>query len=166
MSDCTVNQNPNAEDLVDITLQTAEEVKRFKLEPRIALVSHSNFGSVESSVSSLIQKAVRMLHRDYPDLIVDGEMQANIAFDPELLNENFPFSKLKDKPANTLIFPTLAAANITQRMIAVATKHEIIGPILNGMNKPAHILRMGSSVDEIVNMIMIAVMDAVKKGEQ
>ena len=83
--------------------------------------------------------------------------------DAEFIN---PFSKLNDKPANTLIFPTLAAANITQRMISVATDHEIIGPILNGMNKPVHVLRMGSSVDEIVNMIMIAVMDAVKKGEQ
>jgi len=166
LSDCTVNQNPNAEDLVDITIQTAEEVKRFKIEPRIALLSHSNFGSVDSSVSQLIQKAIKMLHRDHPELIVDGEMQANVAFDTELLQENFPFSKLKDKPANTLIFPTLAAANISQRLISVATKHEVIGPILNGMNKPVHVLRMGSSVDEIVNMILIAVMDAIKKGEQ
>ncbi len=165
LSDCTVNQNPNAEDLVDITLQTAEEVKRFKIEPRIAMLSHSNFGSVDSTVSHLIQKAVKIMHRDHPELIVDGEMQANIAFDTEILQENYPFSKLKDQPANTLIFPTLAAANISQRLITVATKHEVIGPILNGMNKPVHILRMGSSVDEIVNMVMIAVMDAAKKDE-
>jgi len=165
LSDCTVNQSPNAEDLVDITLQTAEEVKRFKIEPRIAMLSHSNFGSVDSSVSQLIQKAIKILHRDYPELIVDGEMQANVAFDTEILQENYPFSKLKDQPANTLIFPTLAAANISQRLITVATKHEVIGPILNGMNKPVHVLRMGSSVDEIVNMVLIAVMDAVKKEE-
>lgn len=166
LSDCTVNQNPNAEDLVDITLQTAEEVRRFKIEPRIALLSHSNFGSIDSSVSRLIQKAVKMLHRDLPELIVDGEMQANVALDPELLEESFPFSKLNGEPANTLIFPTLASANISQRLIAQTTKHEVIGPILNGMNKPVHVLRMGSSVDEIVNMIMIAVMDAIKKGGQ
>ena len=165
LSDCTVNQDPNAEDLVDIALQTAEEVKRFKIEPRIALLSHSNFGSVDSSVSRLIQKAIKILHHDYPELIIDGEMQANVAFDAEFIKENFPFSKLRDKPANTLIFPTLAAANISQRLISVATKHEVIGPILNGMSKPVHVLRMGSSVDEIVNMIMIAVMDAIKKGE-
>jgi len=166
LSDCTVNQNPNAEDLVDITLQTAEEVKRFKIKPRIALLSHSNFGSVDSSVSHLIQKAVKILHRDYPDLIVDGEMQANVALDSELLQESFPFSKLNGGRANTLIFPTLAAANISQRLVAQTTKFEIIGPILNGMNKPIHVLRLGSSVDEIVNMVMIAVMDAIKKGEQ
>ena len=130
------------------------------------MLSHSNFGSVDSSVSHLIQKAVNILHRDYPDLIVDGEMQANVALDSELLQESFPFSKLNGGRANTLIFPTLAAANISQRLVAQTTKFEIIGPILNGMNKPVHVLRLGSSVDEIVNMVMIAVMDAIKKGEQ
>lgn len=166
LSDCTVNLNPNAEDLVDITLQTAEEVKRFKIEPRIALLSHSNFGSVDSSLSKMVQKAVKILHRDHPDLIVDGEMQANFALDADLLGESYPFSTLNGKRANTLIFPNLASANISQRLILQTTNNEVIGPILNGMKKPVHVLRMGSSVDEIVNMIMIAVMDAIKKGEK
>jgi malate dehydrogenase (oxaloacetate-decarboxylating)(NADP+) len=164
LSDCTVNDSPNAEDLVDITIQAADEVRRFKIEPRIALLSNSNFGSVDSSTAKLIQKTIKILHQNYPDLIVDGEMQADIALDPELRQESFPFSKLNGKTANTLIFPTLAAANISQRLVKQTSKYEVIGPILNGMNKPVHILRLGSSVEEIVNMIMIAVMDAAKKG--
>lgn len=164
LSDCTVNDAPDAEDLVDITIQAAEEVRRFKIEPRIALLSNSNFGSVDSSTAKLIRKTVKLLHEKYPDLIVDGEMQADVALDPDLRKENFPFSKLVNRPANTLIFPTLAAANISQRLVKQTSKFEVIGPILNGMNKPVHILRMGSSVEEIVNMIMIAVLDAAKKG--
>jgi len=164
LSDCTVNDSPDAEDLVDITIQAADEVRRFKIEPRIALLSNSNFGSVNSSTAKLIQKTIKLLHEKYPEMIVDGEMQTDMALDPELRNENFPFSKLGDRPANTLIFPTLAAANISQRLVKQTSKFEVIGPILNGMNKPVHILRLGSSVEEIVNMIMIAVMDAAKKG--
>jgi malate dehydrogenase (oxaloacetate-decarboxylating)(NADP+) len=164
LADCTVNDSPDAEDLVDITIQAADEVRRFKIEPRIALLSNSNFGSVDSSTAKLIRKTIKILHEKYPDLVVDGEMQADVALDPELRKENFPFSKLEEKSANTLIFPTLAAANISQRLVKQTSKYEVIGPILNGMNKPVHILRMGSSVDEIVSMIMIAVMDAAKKG--
>jgi malate dehydrogenase (oxaloacetate-decarboxylating)(NADP+) len=163
LSDCTVNQDPCDKDLVDIALQTAEEVRRFKIEPRIAMLSYSNFGTVKGNVTDCQRKAVEILHRDYPDLIVDGEMQASVALNPELAKKSFPFSKLNGKRANTLIFPNLAAANIAQKMVQEITDIEVIGPILNGMKKPVHILQMGSGVNEIVNMIMVAVMDAQKK---
>lgn len=163
MSDCTVNENPSVEDLVDITLQTVDEIRRFKIEPRIALLSYSNFGSANSALSRLIRQAVKILHTNYPELIVDGEMQANVALDAELMSENFPFSKLNGSKANTLIFPNLASANIAHKLIQETSDYEVIGPVLNGMNKPVHVLRIGSTVEEIVNMVMIAVMDAGKK---
>ncbi len=163
LSDCTVNQEPCAEELVDIALQTAEEVRRFGIEPRIAMLSYSNFGSVRGRVPDCQREAVAILHKEHPDLIVDGEMQASTALNPELAKESFPFSKLNGKAANTLIFPNLAAANIAQKIMQQTTDIEVIGPILNGMRKPAHILQMGSSVNEIVNMILVAVMDAQKK---
>ncbi|MCF6169992.1 MAG: NADP-dependent malic enzyme [Bacteroidales bacterium] len=163
LSDCTVNQEPCAKDLVDITLQTAEEVRRFKIEPRIAMLSYSNFGSVKGRVPDCQREAVEILHRDHPGLIVDGEMQASIAMNPELAKDSFPFSKLNGKKANTLIFPNLAAANIAQKLMQQITDIEVIGPVLNGMKKPAHVLQMGSGVNEIVNMIMVAVMDAQKR---
>jgi len=159
LADCTVNQNPVDMDLVDITLQTAEEVRKFKIEPRIAMLSYSNFGSIKSKGTSCPREAVRILHRDYPDLIVDGEMQASVALDPELMKNNFPFSKLDGKQANTLIFPNLDAANISQKLLQETGDLEVIGPILTGMKKSAHVLRFGSSVKEIVDMIMIAGMN-------
>jgi len=159
LGDCTVNQNPCEMDLVDITLQTAEEVKKFKIEPRIAMLSYSNFGSIKSTSTSCLREAVKILHKDYPELIVDGEMQASVALDPELMMTNFPFSKLDGKKANTLIFPNLAAANISQKLLQETGDLEVIGPILTGMKKSAHVLRMGSSVKEIVDMIMIAGMN-------
>lgn len=163
LSDCTVNQDPCAEDLVDIALQTADEVRRFKIEPHIAMLSYSNFGTVKGNATDCQRKAVEILHENHPDLIVDGEMQASVALNPELAKKSFPFSKLNGKAANTLIFPNLASANITQKMMQEVTDIEVIGPILNGMKKPVHILQMGSGVNEIVNMIMVAVMDAQKR---
>lgn len=160
LADCTVNQTPSEKDLVDITLQAAEEIKRFKIEPRIAMLSYSNFGSIKSDDTDCQRKAVEILHKDYPELIVDGEMQASVALDPELALNNFPFSKLNSKKANTLIFPNLAAANISQKLLQETANLEVIGPILTGMNKSAHVLRMGSSVKEIVDMIMVAGMNA------
>ena len=159
LADCTVNQNPCGEDLVDITLQAAAEVRKFKIEPRIAMLSYSNFGSIKSESTKCPREAVKILHRDYPELIVDGEMQASVALDPELMMNNFPFSKLGGKKANTLIFPNLDAANISQKLLQETADLEVIGPILTGMNKSAHVLRMGSSVKEIVDMIMIAGMN-------
>lgn len=159
LSDCTVNQHPSKDDLVDITLQTAEEVRKFKIEPRIAMLSSSNFGSVKSKSTNCPREAVKILHRDYPELIVDGEMQASVALDTELMMNNFPFSKLGGKKANTLIFPNLDAANISQKLLQETAGLEVIGPILTGMKKSVHVLRIGSSVKEIVDMIMVAGMN-------
>jgi malate dehydrogenase (oxaloacetate-decarboxylating)(NADP+) len=165
LSDCTVNKEPTAEELVAITIQTVEEIKRFRVEPRVALLSYSNFGSVKGILANKLRKAVEILHRDYPDLIVDGEMQASTALNLELMKENFPFTKFKGKPANVLIFPSLASANIAHKLIKELTEYEVIGPILNGMKKPVQVLTMGSAVNDIVNMIMVSVMDAQKVKE-
>jgi len=163
LADCTVNKNPSAEELVEITSLTASAVKSFKIEPNIAMLSYSNFGSVSDKRSQKIRKAVKILHEQHPDLSVDGEIQANIALDQELMKESFPFSKLLGKRVNTLIFPNLEASNIAYKILQKVSGSEVIGPILNGMNKPAHVLQMGSSVNEIVNMIMISVIDAQAK---
>jgi malate dehydrogenase (oxaloacetate-decarboxylating)(NADP+) len=163
LSDCTVNKEPSVEELVEITLQTAEEVRRLKIIPKIALLSYSNFGSVPGNLNNRLEEAVKILHRDYPDLIVDGEMQASVALDEVLQKESFPFCKLNGEAANTLIFPNLASANIAHKLLYETTEGDIIGPILNGMNKSVQILRLGSSVSEIVNMIMVAVMHVQKK---
>ncbi len=160
LGDCTVNKTPTTEDLVEITLQTAEIVKRFNLEPNIAMLSYSNFGSVDADDTVKVRDAVNILHEKYPELSVDGEIQANIALDQELMEESFSFSKILGKRVNTLVFPDLSSANIAYKLLNKAAGFEIIGPILNGMNKPVHVLQMGSGVNEIVNMIMVAVMDA------
>ncbi len=159
-ADCTVNKNPTTEQLVEITLQTAYAVKQFNLEPRVALVTYSNFGSNRGRIPDLARDAVAILHRDYPDLIVDGEIQANVALNPELIEENFSFSKLRGGPANVLIFPYLTAGNIAYKLMQEMGKFDVIGPIINGMSKSVHILQMGSSVTEIINMVMVAVIDA------
>lgn len=163
LSDCTVNLQPSAQEMVEITVQTAEAVRQFKVEPRIALLSYSNFGTVTSPLTIRQREAITILHRDYPDLIVDGEMQANAALNEEILQGSFPFSKLNGKRANTLIFPTLASANIAYKLLMELTEVEVVGPILNGMAKPVHVLQMGSSVSDIVNMIMIAGVDAINQ---
>jgi len=160
LGDCTVNKQPTTEDLVEITLQTAEIVKRFSLEPNIAMLSYSNFGSVDADDTIKVRDAVNILHEKHPELSVDGEIQANIALNQELMKESFSFSKILGKRVNTLIFPDLSSANIAYKLLNKAAGFEIIGPILNGMNKPVHVLQMGSGVNEIVNMIMVAVMDA------
>jgi malate dehydrogenase (oxaloacetate-decarboxylating)(NADP+) len=159
-ADCTVNKNPTAEELVEITLQTIYAVEQFKIKPRVAFVSYSNFGSNDGRVPSIQRNAVEIIHRDYPDLIVDGEMQANVALNPEMIKENFPFSKLNSEAANVLIFPYLTAGNIAYKLMQEMAHYEVIGPVINGMNKSVHVLNMGSSVTDIVNMVLIAVMDA------
>jgi malate dehydrogenase (oxaloacetate-decarboxylating)(NADP+) len=160
LADCTVNKNPTIEEMVEITLQTAYAIKQFKVEPRVAFVSYSNFGSNNGRIPEMQRKAVEILHREHPELIVEGEMQANVALDADILSEIFPFSKLSGKTANTLIFPYLTAANIAYKLLQSVTDNRIIGPIINGMNKSVHVLQIGSSVNEIVDMVMIAVMDA------
>jgi len=164
-ADTTVNMNPDADKLVEITLQTAASVKRFNIEPRIAILSYSNFGSVEGRIPIIVRDAVEKLHRDHPSLIVDGDMQANFALNNELLRENFPFSKLADGPANTLIFPYLTAGNISYKLMQEMGGAEAIGPVLMGLNKSIHVLQMGSSVSEIVNMVTIAAIDAQDKSQ-
>jgi len=160
-ADTSVNIVPSVQNLVDITLLTAEEVKKFNVEPNIALVSFSNFGSSQDGLDpKKVRETVAILHREYPDLIVDGEMQANFALNKELRKKKFPFSKLVDKDVNTLIFPNLSSGNIAYKMMQEIGEAEAIGPILMGMNKPIHILQIESSVREIVDMVSIAVVDA------
>lgn len=164
-ADTTVNIRPSTEELVKITLMTAHAVRQFNMVPRIALLSYSNFGSVNNAETATIRDAVAILHRDHPTLIVDGEMQANFALNKDLLNEKFPFSSLKQGLTNTLIFPNLAAGNIAYKLMQEIGGSEAIGPVLLGLNKSVHVLQLGSSVREIVNMVTIAVTDAqVKQG--
>ena len=160
LADATVNYNPTAEELADITVLVAHAVERFRLKPRIALLSYSNFGSSDSDEAIKVRNAVKLLHQNHPDLVVDGELQANFAMNHELLKEMFPFSKLSKKEANVLIFPNLSAGNIAYKLIQEMGVGETIGPILLGMEKPVHILQLGSSIREIVNMITISVVDA------
>jgi malate dehydrogenase (oxaloacetate-decarboxylating)(NADP+) len=159
-ADTTVNVNPTVEDLIDITLLANEAVKQLNIQPKIAMLSYSNFGSSESDETKKVREAVAFLHEHHPDVIVDGEMQANMALNSELRDEQFPFSALADKSANTLIFPNLASGNIAYKLVQELGGAEAIGPILLGMKKPVHILQLGSSIREIVNMVTIAVVDA------
>ncbi len=162
-SDCTVNRYPSVEELVEITLQTCKMVKEFKIVPRVAILAYSNFGSAAGEGPEKVIQAVKILHKQHPELIVDGELQMNIALNAKLMEELFPFSKLVGAPANTFIFPNLSAANIAYKMMQEMAKEEVIGPIINGFNKSVHVLQMGSSVSEIVNMVSIAVIDAQRK---
>jgi malate dehydrogenase (oxaloacetate-decarboxylating)(NADP+) len=159
-ADTTMNVDPSVQDLVDITVLTANSVREFNITPRIALLSYSNFGSTNGEVPNKMRDAVEILHKNYPGMIVDGEIQANFALNRELLKEQFPFSDLVNKRVNTLIFPNLASGNIAYKLMQEMGGAEAIGPILIGMKKPVHILQLGSSVREIVNMITIAVVDA------
>jgi malate dehydrogenase (oxaloacetate-decarboxylating)(NADP+) len=159
-ADTTMNVNPGVQDLVDITVLTANSVKQFNITPRIALLSYSNFGSADGESPQKMREATEILHNNYPGMIVDGEIQANFAVNNELLKEQFPFSDLVDKKVNTLIFPNLQAGNIAYKLMQELGGAEAIGPILIGMKKPVHILQLGSSVREIVNMVIIAVVDA------
>jgi len=165
LADTTMNIDPSAEDLVEITALTANCVKQFNIVPRIALLSYSNFGSVKGDIPQKVSKAVSILHEQYPGMIVDGDIQANFALNNDLLKEQFPFSELVNKNVNTLIFPNLVSGNIAYKMMQELADVEAIGPILLGMKKPAHILQLGCSVREIVNMVTIAVVDAQSRGK-
>ncbi len=161
-ADTTINVNPTAQELVDITVLVAKAVKQYNVVPKIALLSYSNFGSVEGDLPNKVRDAVSILHRDHPNFVVDGDLQANFALNEDLLEEHFPFSTLIGKKANTLIFPDLASGNIAYKLIQEMGDAEAIGPILLGLNKPVHILQLGCSVREIVNMVTIAVLEAQK----
>lgn len=164
-ADTTVNVDPSAEDLVEITLRVSEAISKMKITPKVALLSYSNFGSAQGHDAEKVAKAAEILHRTYPDLIVDGELQANFALNGDMLKENFPFSRLNGHKINTLIFPNLAAGNIAYKLLQEIAGLEVTGPVLLGMRKSYHILQMGCSVREILNMVRIAVVDAQLKGE-
>lgn len=162
-ADTTVNKDPSVTDIVDITKLTHDAVKKFNINPSIALLSYSNFGSAEGNTPTRMQQARKILKEKYPYMIVDGDIQANIALNQSMLKENFPFSELCDNPVNTFVFPSLSSGNIAYKMLQELGSSEAIGPVLLGLKKSAHILQLGSSVREIVNMVMIAVVDAQSK---
>ena len=166
MADTTVNFNPTAEELADITLMAAREVRNFNLTPRIALLSYSNFGSSDSPEARLMSKAREIIKQKDPTLMVDGEMQASVAFNQDILRENYPFSELIGQEVNTLIFPNLAAGNVAYNLLKEVGGADAIGPILLGLKKPVHVLQLGSSVRSIYNMTLVTVIDAqIKCGK-
>ncbi len=165
-ADTTVNYQPSSRTLADTTLLTVNEVRKFNIEPVVAMVSYSNFGSTKEGSPQRVREAVEYLHENYPDLLVDGEMQANFAFNTELRMQKFPFSKLADKEVNTIIFPSLSSGNIAYKMMSELGQCEIIGPVLLGIRKPIHVLQMQSTVREIVDMAAITVVDAQSKKDE
>lgn len=166
LSDTAINPNPTADELAKIALMTAKTARMFGVEPVIAMVSFSNFGSSDNDSASKVREAVAYLHNYYPDLIVDGEIQTDFALNPEMLKQKFPFSKLAGKKVNTLIFPNLDAANITYKLLKELYKVDSIGPIMMGMEKAVHIFQLGASVEEMVNMVAVAVVDAQEKEKR
>jgi malate dehydrogenase (oxaloacetate-decarboxylating)(NADP+) len=163
LADTTVNFNPTAEELAEITMMVAKEVRSFNLTPRIAMLSYSNFGSSDSREAKLVAHAKDLVKKIDPSLIIDGEMQASLAFNQEILRDNYPFSELVDQEVNTLIFPNLAAGNIAYNLMKEIGGADAVGPILLGLKKPVHVLQLGSSVRSIYNMALIAVIDAQLK---
>ncbi len=163
LSDTSININPNANDLAKIAQMTSETVQLLGLTPVIAMTSYSNFGSSKNSQATKVSEAVEYLHNRHPELIVDGELQVDFALNGSMLKDKFPFSKLVGRKVNTLIFPNLESANITYKLLKELNKVDSIGPIMMGMRKPVHILQLDASVDEIVNMTAIAVIDAQQK---
>jgi malate dehydrogenase (oxaloacetate-decarboxylating)(NADP+) len=162
LADTTINFNPTAAEIVEIAELAAKEVEKFNIKPRIALLTYSNFGSAEGEDAVKMRKAVQILKEKHPNMIVDGEMQAHLPFEPELLKENHPFSNLAEGGANVLIFPNLSASNIAYNLVKGIANIEKIGPVLLGLKKPIHVLQLGSTTREIVNMIAISVVDAQK----
>jgi malate dehydrogenase (oxaloacetate-decarboxylating)(NADP+) len=163
-ADTSVNVNPTAEEIASIAALTAQAVRNLRIVPRIALLSYSNFGSAGGVDAKKMAEAARILKERHPDLIVDGEIQANFALNDELLSESFPFSTLHNKRVNTLIFPNLSAGNIAYKLLQEMAGVEVQGPVLLGMRQSFHVLQMGSSVREIHDMVRLAVVDAQIKS--
>jgi malate dehydrogenase (oxaloacetate-decarboxylating)(NADP+) len=163
-ADTTVNIDPTAEELVEIAKSTHAEVLKLGVKPNIALLSYSNFGSAKGEVPEKVSKAVSYLHKNNPEITIDGDVQANFAMNNDLLKENFPFSTLVDKEVNTFIFPNLASGNIAYKFAQSFGHSESMGPVLLGFNKSVHFLQLGSSIREIVNMVAVAVIDAQGKS--
>jgi malate dehydrogenase (oxaloacetate-decarboxylating)(NADP+) len=160
LADTTVNFNPTAAELADITLLVAREVQNFNLTPRVAMLSYSNFGTSNSAEAKLVADAREIVKQKNPQLIVDGEMQASVALNNDILRENYPFSELVDQEVNTLVFPNLAAGNIAYNLLKEVGGADAIGPILLGLKKPVHVLQLGSTVRQIYNMALVAIVDA------
>lgn len=165
LADTTINFNPTAEELAEITLLAAKEVKQFNIVPRIAMLSYSNFGSSDSPEANLVRKAREIVKLKDPTLICDGEVQGILAFNKEILKENYPFTELLKGDVNTLIFPNLASGNIAYNLLQEVGGADAIGPILLGLKKPVHVLQLGSSIRSIFNMVLIAVVDAQMKSK-
>ena len=165
-ADTTINVNPNAHELADIAELSADAVLRMGIRPIIALLSYSNFGSTNDAQSKKVKQAVNILHLRRPDLTVDGEVQANFAVNKDSLSEKFPFSRLKNKQVNVVIFPNLESGNISYKLLQELAGFETIGPILIGLKKTIHILQLGASVKEIINMSTLAVADAHNKNSR
>ncbi|HYX69484.1 MAG TPA: phosphate acyltransferase, partial [Terriglobales bacterium] len=159
LADTTVNIDPSSEDLAEITLSTAQQARRFGVTPRAALLSFSNFGSTRHPSCEKVRRALELVHQEDPELVVDGEMQAETAVLPKLLQESYPFSALKGG-ANVLIFPDLQSGNIAYQLLARLGEATAIGPVLMGMSQPVHVLQRGAEVEDIVNVAALAVVDA------
>ncbi|MBO2543923.1 MULTISPECIES: NADP-dependent malic enzyme [Salegentibacter] len=166
ISDTSINIDPPAKDLAKIAQMTARTVQLFGLEPVVAMMSYANFGSSKDPRATKVKEAVSYLHRNHPELNVDGELQADFALNREMLQNKFPFSKLAGKKVNTLIYPNLDSANSTYKLIKELNKVDSIGPIMMGMRRPVHILQLGASVEEIVNMTAVTVVDAQEKEKK
>ncbi len=165
LADTIVNFNPTAEELAEITILVAKEVKQFNITPRIAMLSYSNFGSSNAPEAVLVRQARELVKQKQPNLVCDGEVQGLVAFNKEILKENYPFTELLNGEVNTLIFPNLAAGNIAHNLLQEIGGADSIGPILLGLKKPVHVLQLGSSIRSIFNMVVIAVVDAQTKNK-
>ena len=160
LADTAINPNPTAEEIAKIAVMADKAVRMFGMEPVTALLSYANFGSADQSSPTKMSEAVKMLHEQYPEMVVDGEIQIDFALNDQMLKNKFPFSKLVDKQVNTLIFPNLDSANITYKMLKELNKATSIGPIILGLDRAVHVFQLGASVDEMVNMTAVAVVDA------
>jgi malate dehydrogenase (oxaloacetate-decarboxylating)(NADP+) len=161
IADTLVNENPDADSLVDIAKLAATAVRFFNEKPVISMISHSNFGSSQSDGAKKVRAAVKQMHEMYPDLAIDGEMQIGFALDRELRDEQYSFTRLYGKDVNTLVFPNLTSARSSYKMLQMLDPDvEIIGPIQMGLNKPIHFIDFGASVRDVVNIVSVAVIDA------
>jgi malate dehydrogenase (oxaloacetate-decarboxylating)(NADP+) len=165
LSDTTINVDPNAKELAKIAQMTGKIAKLFGLEPVMALLSFSNFGSSRFPQAKKVSDAVALLHRSDPDLLVDGPIQSDFALNKEMLQKGFPFSTLSKMKVNVLVFPSLDSANITYKLMKELNEALSIGPILMGLSEPIHVIQLGATVEEIVNMAAIAVIDAQSKNK-
>lgn len=166
ISDTSININPSAGDLARIAKMTSYIIKMFGMEPVMAMISYANYGSSNHPEARKVKDAVEILHQRTPELLVDGELQVDFALNKEMLQSKFPFSKLAGRKVNALIFPNLDSANSTYKLIKELNKSDSIGPIMMGLKKPAHILQLGASVEEMVNMTAVAVIDAQEKDKK